>query len=507
MTAFLAAAPGGVFSAERAAADGPRTVLDAVKEIESGYAAEDAALNKPVAADVPLDLDFVAVIRLTVRFSPRIRGAYERKLAEEARYDFFIYNREAFSYGASAPFEYNRHHNEDATSLEKVLSPQVFVRKEFYNTARASVSVGYDLTDYQNGHEGNAFVSTTVSVPLFASREALERSNDKIYQQNKVNDARLEYYQQIRDQIAEALYELSWAQNNQYGLAYQEAYRADLEELAGIVGSISGRDTSGDAAKVQATLASARAECRSSANNFENSVEYLRNRIGIPFSTPVKIVPDGFNPFQGESQEELERVAVETDEEIKTLLNSIKNAQLELELARKGKWDTTLNVGASRDFAGSGDQGGDQGYSLLAGVEFTHIDNRISKSLEKIALANIREYKSAIVNRRREIHTNIADAYTSLVVHTAEVSSREANLPKYAEDYRNGIEMYKAGSLSIDSLLQRRKDFLGEQQSIAEARDNVHDSLVTLMSSTGRYERYVANGSMEKQAADGGAGK
>jgi len=462
-----------------------------------GYDAAQGASAQ--GAKLPLVLDSVAVMRLTVKFSPEIRRAYERKLSEEARYDFFIANREAFTYGGRTAFHYDRDRFRHETFLNKTLSPQVFVRKEFYNTARTSLDVGYDFEDLETGGESNAFVAASLQVPLFASREALQRSNDKIFQQNEVNDARLAYLEEIRWQISEALESLAGAQRDQETLAFMNGRLADLEKLTGVANSIAGRDASGDLVKLQATIASVKAGIESEKNGLHISAERLKNVIGIPFETELTITDEDFAPFGAETQEDLERVALDTDEEIKTLLNSVRAAQAELELARKGKWDTTFFVSGTREFAGAGETEGDASYDLATGVEVTHIDNRISKSLERVALANIREYKNSIINRRREIHTDILDAYTNLKGMAQEVRAREANLARYLDDYAKGIDQYVAGAISIDELIQKRQAISNEQDAVADARHGARTALASLLSSTGRYEEFVGKDRLNGQ--------
>jgi len=511
--AVVAAAAGAALGqvAKDAGKANGSAVADAVAAIESEYAGQYDDKTADILTEVTLALDAVKVMRLTVKFSPEIRRAYERRAAEESRYDFFIYNREAFSYGATTDFEYARDRDDFDRSVTRILSPQVFARKEFYNTASASLRAGYDLTDSPDEDGANAFVSATVSAPLFASREALERSNDKIYQQNKVNDARLEYYQQIRQQVEQSLESLCWAQRNKEALECLTCYRGDLEKMLETAASIADRDTSADASKIEATLASVRAEYESNANEFEISSERLRNVIGIPFDTAITVTGDDFDPFEGESREELERVAVETDEEIKTLLNSIRNAQSELELARKGKWDTTLYVSATRDFAGNNDREGTASYAVSTGVEVTHIDSRISRSLEAIALANIREYRNAIVDRHREIHTDIVEAFKNVKGLMAEVRARTENLSRYERDYAAGIELYRGGGITIDELIQKRQTIRNEHDAIAWSRHGARESMATLLAATGRYERYLdgLNGAPDSgsdEGADAAAG-
>jgi len=471
--------------------DNPQAVRAAVEAIEAEAASQGDIQAAGTGSQVPLLVGPVEAIKLTVRFSPEIRRAYERRLAEESRYDFFICSREALSYGSTTEINYAHTHTADDRLVEKRLSPSVFVKKEFYNTASASMRLGYDVGDSTGDFAANGFVSGTLSAPLFASREALERSNDKIYEQTKVNDARLEYYQRIREEVNHSLNSLANVQRNQEELALVAEYEKDLTELLAIAKAVQGRDTSFDAGKIQATLTTVSADRESTRNYYEISAERLRNVMGIPFGTAMKVAEDGFDPFRGENQEELERVAVETDEEIKTLLNSIKNAQAELDLARKGKWDTTLFVDGTREFAGRGGSAGDASYSLATGVEVTRIDNRISRNLEQVALANIREYRNAIISRRREIHTNILDAFKNLTGSVAEGQTRQGNLSKYRDDYAKGIELYKSGAITIDELIRKRQAIQGEWNAISWSRQNSRESIASLLSATGRYEQFL----------------
>ena len=406
--AALLFACAGAFAAEEPT---PADVLAAIDDLGAGEGANGDAPAPPLAsADNPLVLTPAAVIGLTVRHSPEIRQADDQRREEEGRYDFFIVSRESFTYGTALDFQYNRDRYRYWRDLAKYAQSTVYARKEFYNTAAVSVATGYVHDDYQYGHAGNAFAESLVELPLFASREALERSNAKIDQQNEVNDARLGYYREMRMEIQNSLESLSFAQRNQEGLRYQREYAEDLRRLLEVARSLRERDASGDVAKLEATIASVVASIESESENFRQSVERLKNNMGIPFDTPVVVDESHFNPFDGETQDDLERIALATDEEIKTLLNSVKSAQAELQLARKGKWDTSLFVGGRKEFEGAGDDVGDGTYSVSTGVRIERIDNRISESLERIALASLRGYRAALVSRKREIHTNTTGA-------------------------------------------------------------------------------------------------
>jgi outer membrane protein TolC len=447
--------------------------------------------TQPLPTDVPLALAPAEVIRFTAKYSPAIRSAYERKVTEEARYRFFIVSREAFSYGTALDYAYWRTHDNDTSDIDRNLVPNVFVRKEFYDTTATWLRVGYDLASSSDDHSGNAVVRAGVTVPLFASREALGRSNEKIYAQNKVNDASLEYYREVRGQIHESLEAFSQAMRAQEALRYQDDYIKDLKSILSVAESLKGRDITSDRGKIEATLATADAQRASNVQEFEVVKERLKTNMGIPFEAPLVIREEEFAPFGDESREQLEKVALQTDAEIKTLLNAVRSAQAELQLARKGKWDTSLFVEGGQEFFGNGDDQGDTSYGVTTGVSVTRIDNRILRTLEEIALASIRTYRNDLISRRRQIHANTTDAYSTLQSQTKEVRAREVNVPRYQKDFQDGLELYRAGTITVDELIKKRQDLYYEQSDIAWARHSAIGGTAELLTSTGRYEQYM----------------
>lgn len=450
----------------------------------------DQALT-PAAADVPLLLDTTKVMKLTVRLLPDIRGALERRAAEEARYDFFITNRSGLSCGLEVESEYDRQHVASDRGRTRSLDPELFIQKDFYNTASVRVGTGYSLSDSQHSHEAAAFVKGTVSLPLFGSREALARSNDKIFQQTKVNDARLEYFRVIRWRISWALESLSDAQRFLDEIRSEKEYIDDLKGLLEISEAVKDRDTSSDREKLRATMTSAAAHANTTKHRYTVQVERLKVVIGLPLETQVVLVEADFNPFEGKDLGKLQDVALQTDEEIKTLRNSLMTSQAELDLARKGKWDTSLFVSGRRAFAGNGQREDEAGYTLSGGVTLRRIDARISRSLENIALAKMREYRSAITGRERKIRFNTTEAYLLMESAAEDVSARKANISRYFDDYRTGIEQYRSGAITIDELVRKRKLALEEQNDVARGAQRFRMNVFRLVTSTGLYTQFI----------------
>lgn len=453
---------------------------------------DNAATGKEGSESVPLELDPVTVIRLTASLSPQIMRAFERKAAEEARFDFFINNRQAFSYGVGFDFQYDRTSLGADRELERTFQPEFRITKEFYNTSEASIATGYSHVNLPRGHQGDAFVEGRFSVPLFGSREALERSNQKIFQANEVSDAQLDYYREIRRRVEHALESLSWAQRHKEDLTYNKQFLADLEALLEGAQAIEGRDTSADQLTLKAKIESARADVADRRTRFAIALQWLKLNVGLDLETHVKPLEVEFNPFFGETEQQLCHVALETDEEIKTLLNSIINSQAELTLARKGKWDTNLSVSAKKLFSGGGNLDDQRGYEVFTGVAVQTIDPRISRSLERIALANIREYRNAIQARKREIRTQTMEACMSLHTQLAEVRLRTSNLARYWENYSKSLELYDTGLITTYELIEKREEILEEEREIARSRNSVRMNVTRLLASTGRYEEFLA---------------
>jgi hypothetical protein len=465
------------------------TFFVALACVACAAAAADAPAGE--TSQVPILLEPRSVIRLTVELSPGIIRARERKASKEARYDFFLSNRRSISYGFGVDFDYDRWHVGPNSGLWKSVEPQISISKDFYNTTSASFSTGYTLDDFQEGHQADAFVEAEVTMPLFGSRESLERSNDKIFQQNELSDAQLDYYREIRQNIRTSLDMLAWAQRSQERLKYDIALVGDYEELLDRAKAVSSRDTTPDQIKLAAVIASARTESAGSRTDLEVGIQRVKLAVGLPFDTPVELSEEAFNPFEKQGEEELCRIALDTDEEMRTLLNSIKNSQAELRLARQGKWDTSLSLSARRDFAGGGERSDQHGYLISTGFEIKTIDPRISRSLESIALANIREYRSAIESRRRSIFADTSESCTQLRGKLDEVRERSANLDRYWESYVRALELYDTGHVGIEELIQRRRDIYGEQDEICRSRHRAREQITALIASTGMYEEFL----------------
>ncbi len=449
------------------------------------------SLSELTATTAPLSLNPVCVIQYTHAYYPYIKEKYEKKLSKEARYDFFMASRSAVSYGARIAGHKDVRDNRWSHSRDYGWGPEVYVEKKFFNSGEVLL---YSRYDYDNS-DGAAGTETEVGVyleyPLFASREALERENEKIFWRNEVDDANLEYFRSVRQAINWALGTYSEVIENQERIDYSKSYIADLQELHQRMLSTNDPEVIKDCDKVLATITSEQAELETLIGRLEIELQGLKSHIGLPFECEIFLDSEDFNPFRGKTQDELLRVSLETDPEIKVLRNAITNAEAELDLAQRGKWDTSFFLRGEKTLAGTGSNEGAHGYSIGAGVGIRHIDPRITNSMEREARADIRRYQNAIKSRENEIFVDTTDSLIGMETNANKFRSLTENLPRYSSDYESGVTKYFNRQITIDELLEKRDDYYSEQRWIAESREHYSSNVADLCASTAQYLEYL----------------
>lgn len=246
-----------------------------------------------------------------------------------------------------------------------------------------------------------------------------------------------------------------------------------------------------DCDKVVALLTSEEADLETLIGTFEIELQSLKAHIGVPFDCQIVLQSEDFNPFRGKTQDELLRISLETDPEIKVLRNAITNAEAELNLAQRGKWDTSFFLRGEKTLGGTGSREGEHGYSIGAGVGIRHIDPRITDSMERGARADIRGYQNAIKSREADIFVGTTDSLIGMETNANKFRSLTENLPRYRSDYESGITKYFNRQITIDELLEKRDDHYEEQRWIAESRDHYSSNVADLCASTAQYLEYL----------------
>ncbi len=447
----------------------------------------------PVNDRGTLKLSATSLIALAFNRQPDIASSFEAFKAEEARYDFFFTSRDALTpqLSVSNTFDESRTLDDDTGHREGTQNREhdveVGVDKHFFDTTTVRVTGGLN-TWTEDGDIGNQpFVSANVRYPLGESREKLERASEDIYRQNELNDTQLSYIEQVRERLKDALERLYEVLELRERVASGKRWQHDLLALSQRLDAIEGRAVANDRRRVEAERTRVRAEVRNLAGRARIELARLKHACGIPYKTEIEFVKEPFNPFEGISHADLLRVSIETDPEIATLRNAMRNAEVQLDLAQRGQWDVSLLLAGRGQFRGRGAADGNTDWFASAGLEVSAVDDRVTGSLQRQARASIARFKKAMEARESLIY---ADTLEPLVrIETLSASRKELidNLGRFQEDYRAGVTEFVAGNLSIDNLLTRRETLFGQEEQIAELANAVGANVAELCSATGKF--------------------
>jgi len=433
-----------------------------------------------------------AVIRLTFEHNPQIKQTYMRYAAERARYDYYIASWTSLTPGfsVSAGTEETTSPDDEITR-DKSQTFKVFVDKNFFNTSKLRLSAEYENEASDGTHAGHPYLAGSLRYPLWASREALARTSEQIFQQNRVNDAQLAYVKAVRNF-------LRWALSSYYSTVEQlrrvELVQQWLDDIKAVRQRLMKSNLptrQADLRRVDAEIASLETRLRSFKARYKISVEALKSVIGLPFETKLEFKEEPFNPFADISREDLFRLSVQTDPEIATLKNAIKNAEVQLELARKGRLDIALLLSGSVDMRGSGGWTGKQVWRADAGLEVRFVDPRVSSSLEREALATVAKFQQAMQARKNDIYVGTIDPLLTMNALMENKKTIEENIKRYKKDWETGLKEYFAGRMNIDDLLRRRENLFGEQRSLVSTKASLGRQVAALCSTTGKFFEFL----------------
>ena len=429
----------------------------------------------------------LTLIPLAFNQQPDIRSSFHRFRSEESRYDFFVVSRDSLTPRLRASNRFSADRADETVVRGRDHSIEFALEKEFFDTTEVDVGVGLrvDATDEAIGYR--PFVSGSLRYPLWVSRQKLERTSEDIFRRNELNDAQLGYIQEVRERLQSALFQFYRVLDLRRQRENAKAWRDELVALGDRLNEVQGRDLTADRQRVAAEATRAAAQVRELDGRSALELERLKAAIGIPFYTPLDLVDEPFNPFEGSTHQELLRISIDTDPEIATLRNERRNAEVQLDLARRGRWDVSLLASGVSDLEGAGEREGVSGWSASVGVDVSVVDPRVTTSLSRQAESRIARFGQAIIARENAI---FADTFEPIIrIETLSESREEliTNLPRFERDYRNGKADYRAGTLNIDDLLKRRETLFEQQQEISRLMMLVGANVAELCAATGRF--------------------
>jgi hypothetical protein len=429
-----------------------------------------------------------SLIPIAFERQPDIKSSYHRFRSEEARFDFFYTSRDSLTPRLRTGNTFGESRVSETVTRNRDHTVELGVEKRFFDTTALDLAVGYGADAVDEAIGSHPFVSANLRYPLWASsREKLERTSQEIFWRNRVDDAQLDYIQEVRERLRSTLFLFYRVVELRRQVENAARWQGDLEVLLERLGGVAGRDVTSDRRRVEAEITKVSAEVRNRSGRYDVDLERLKAACGLPFHAEIELVDEPFNPFEGLGHGELFRMSAETDPEIATLKNASRNMQIQLDLARRGRWDLTLLLDGRSSLEGAGEHEGVSDWTVSVGFDVSVVDPRVTDSLIRQAQANIASFQQAVASRENAIYV---DTFEPLVrMETLGESRRElqANLPRYQADYDTGVTEYLTDNLNIDDLLKRRENLFDQEQEIARLTFMVGANVAELCAATGKF--------------------
>ncbi|MCH7700696.1 MAG: TolC family protein [Planctomycetes bacterium] len=440
------------------------------------------------------------LIPIAFDLQPDIKSSYQRFKSEAARYDFFVVSRDSLTPIFRTSNDFGESRGDETVTRDRGHTVEFAVEKLFFDTTRLDVGVGYQ-TDVEDDATGNhPFVSADLRYPLGASREKLERTSEEIFRRNELNDAQLDYIQEVRSRLQRALFRFHEVVRLEDTVQTLGEWKDDLVALRQRLEGSGVENVTSDLSRVDAEVTRVNSTLRNESGRYRVDVARLKSLCGIPLYARTEIVDEPFNPFVGATHQDLFRMSIDTDPEILTLRNEVRNAEVQLDLARRGQWDVALLLGGESALEGRGESDTASDWSINVGFEVSLVDPRVTGSLIRQSQANILRFSEAIAARENDIFVDTLEPIIRIETLGASRDELRANLPRFEQDYQSGIDAYFAGTLNIDDLLKRRETLWFQQDEIASLTRLVGANVAELCSATGKFfELLDANGKQAQQ--------
>ncbi|MHC5112076.1 MAG: TolC family protein, partial [Planctomycetota bacterium] len=432
------------------------------------------------------------LIGLAFNFQPDVRSSFQRYKSEEASYDFFYSSNDAVTPRMRLDNVFGEDRANEMVDRTRDHTVAFSVEKQFFDTTRMDVSAGYRNESLNDDFGNQPFVATSVRYPLAASRERLIRTSEDIFRQNELSDAQLLYIQTVRQRLQSAMFSFYNVRNLFRQVNHLGEWLADLKSLRERFGPPNGNMPAEDLRRLVAEIEKVDSNYRIQEGRYQIDVARFKDALGLPFNVVLDFRDEPFNPFVGADHGELMQLSIETDPEIATLRNSMQNAQVQLDLARRGTWDIALLLNAESNIEGRGRYQGESDWIASLGLDVSHVDPRVTQSLSRQAQANIWRFEQAIAARENTIYVDTLEPLVRIETVGTSRDQLQASLPDYVRDYDAGVTAYEGRNLNIDDLLRRRENVYDQQIEISRLEFLVGANVAELCAATGKFFELLA---------------
>lgn len=374
---------------------------------------------------------------------------------------------------------------------EQVYRTRVGMEKEFFDGS--SVSTGF-------GHGGNfgdpesgtgQFLETDITFPLAGSNTTLRRITSLSREENELFNARLEYVDEIRDNIRESHYHYFDLLTTKERLARRIEC---IEDYKGFLTIARVQSNPAERQQIETAIQSEEADIIRYEETLNHILIFLRFSIGREELSISQVnsfdlyAEDYYGKwYLSRTVEELLGEADRNDINIRILENARKNSLEKKRLAEEGKWDIFTDLNGQYDINGDGSRREENGYFMGAGLRVTKIDPVLLGYSLSRAVAEINEYDALIreqhlrtkdrIDREWFIARNRRKQYEGLL---ESVKAQRGVYLQKRKDYAEGKE-------SIDNLIDYRKELMNTQASLVQSLHGFYWSIVRLDHACGVY--------------------
>ena len=257
---------------------------------------QPAAASFLPAGATHLDLTPWKVIFLTFENSREIKVSYFKYAAEKARYDYILATWTSTTPGFSFGPTWDRLKDaQDNRTNHFTQMGMVFLDQNFQDTSQLHLYGNILNEDFGDAHAAHPSVGGNFRFPLWGSREALQRSSEQIFQQNRVNDAQLEYVKDVRDELKWCQFFYFECMGIQLRVAANRRMVEDLQQIQQRMTQTVSPEP--DRQRLAAAISTSVTDMRNRQSNFDVEVHMLKRSVGLPMDLELSIADELINPF------------------------------------------------------------------------------------------------------------------------------------------------------------------------------------------------------------------
>ncbi|MHC4397167.1 MAG: TolC family protein [Planctomycetota bacterium] len=434
------------------------------------------------------EINLESIIQLVFSQNPEVVSA--RYALEAAEFQFKDFERNLSQF---TPLLFRSAFERDQRQFDEgqTHSTRVGMEKEFFDGSSIFTGVGHrgNFGDSDSGK--GQFLETDITFPLFGSNTTLRRITMRSREENELFNARLEYVDEVRDNIREAQYHyfdlLTISENKAKTIECIEDYKGFLSMSRVQSNPVERR-------QIEAAIQSLGADALRFNEILNNILIHFRFSIGRKELSPSQV--NSFDlyseDYYGKSYlsrtaEELLAEADRNDINIKVLKNARENAVEKKQLAEQGKWDVFVDLNAQYDLNGDGNLRDNNGYLMGVGLRATRIDQTLLNYSLGRAVAEINNYNTLIMAQRLNTKNQIDRQWFMARNRRKQFEELFESVESQRKVYLQKRKDYADGKENIDNLLDSRKQLMNAQISLTQSLHGFYWSIVRLDHACGVY--------------------